>query len=392
MSSFYYNNSIISILFNYFAAYFQHLGRLTRKNLIWLLIAMLTLESCYSIRRLFNNFLKNYNPVTLNCYYRLISTADLTNMPQKTLEKALNLISDTSAPIYLALDDTLIAKVGKHFEKVKLLFNHADHSGNPYVNGHCFVSLTLCVKVKSDYVAIPLGYKMWIDEKIKLEIAADFIDEIMPQLADRKVILTFDAWYAKRELINRALHHKNLEIICNVRSDTVMYELPPERTGKRGRPRKHGDKIVNFKGTSKVLTNIFGDRIVTANLCNKRLFFSTINDFSGYSQRWNIEVNYYEHKIFWSLGDYRVRSKQGIENLVNLINVAHASMKILPYVEPSLEKYQRLSAQQVRFHISEIVRTNLFFDSLALRAQTLIKSNRFIQELIELTQSIKFSA
>ena len=392
MNSFYYNNSIISILFNYFSTYFQSLGRLTRKNLTWLIIAMLTLESCYSIRRLFTNFLTKYNPVTLNCYYRLISKADLTNMPQKTLEKALNLISDTSAPIYLALDDTLIAKFGKHFEKVKLLFNHADHSGKPYINGHCFVSLTLCVKIKNEYIAIPLGYKMWTDEKSKLEMAADFIDEIMPQLADRKVILTFDAWYAKKELINRALQHKNLEIICNVRSDTVMYELPPERTGKRGRPRKHGDKIVNFKGTSKVLTNIFGDRVVTANLCNKRLFFSTIDDFSGYSQRWNIEVNYYEHKIFWSLGDYRVRSKQGIENLVNLINVAHASMKILPYVEPSLEKYQGLSAQQVRFHMSELVRRNLFFDSLALQAQTLIKSNRFIQELIELTQSIKFSA
>ena len=134
MNSFYYNNSIISILFNYFATYFQYLGRFTRKNLIWLLIAMLTLESCYSIRQLFTHFLKKYNPVTLNCYYRLIAKADLKNMPQKTVEKALKLIYDTSSPIYLALDDTLIAKVGKHFEKVKLLFNHADHSGKPYVN------------------------------------------------------------------------------------------------------------------------------------------------------------------------------------------------------------------------------------------------------------------
>lgn len=392
MNSFYYNNSIISILFNYFSSYFQSLGRLTRKNLIWLIIAMITIESCYSIRHLFTHFLKKYNPVTLNCYYRIIAEADLKNMPQKTLEKVLKLISNPAAPIYLALDDTLISKFGKHFEKVKLLFNHAAHSGKPYVNGHCFVSLTLCVKVKSEYIAVPLGYKMWTGEKSKLEIATDFIDEIMPQLAERKVILTFDAWYAKKELINRTLHHKNLEIICNVRSDTVMYELPPEKTGKRGRPRKHGDKIVNFKGTSKVLTNIFGDRVVTATLCNKRLFFSTTDDFSGYSQRWNIEVNYYEHKVFWSLGEYRVRSKQGIENLVNLINVSHAAMKILPYVEPSFEKYQKLSAQQVRFHVSELVRMKLFFDNLALRAQTLIKSNRFIQEFRKLTQSIKFSA
>ena len=76
---------------------------------------------------------------------------------------------------------------------------------------------------------------------------------------------------------------------------------------------------------------------------------------------------------------------------MNLINVAHASMKILPYVESSLEKYQRLSAQQVRFQISEIVRVNLFFDGLALRAKTMIKSNRFVQELIDLTQSMRIS-
>ena len=48
--------------------------------------------------------------MTLNCYYRIIAKADLTNMSQKTLDKVLTLISDASAPIYLALDDTLIAK------------------------------------------------------------------------------------------------------------------------------------------------------------------------------------------------------------------------------------------------------------------------------------------
>ena len=63
----------------------------------------------------------------------------------------------------------------------------------------------------------------------------------------------------------------------------------------------------------------------------------------------------------------------------------------LPYVEPSLEKHQRLSAQQVSFQVSDILRANLFVDSLALRAQTLIKSNKFLQELRELIQSIKFS-
>ena len=72
--------------------------------------------------------------------------------------------------------------------------------------------------------------------------------------------------------------------------------------------------------------------------------------------------------------DFHLRGQESVTDL-DLINVAHASMKILPYVEPSFE----------------LVRMNLFFDSLTLRAQTLIKSNRFMKELKELTQSMRIS-
>ena len=48
------------------------------------------------------------------------------------------------------------------------------------------------------------------------------------------------------------------------------------------------------------------------------------------------------------------------------MNAAHTSMKILPYVELSLEKHQRLSAQQVSFQVSDILRANLFFDTIII--------------------------
>ena len=45
-----------------------------------------------------------------------------------------------------------------------------------------------------------------------------------------------------------------------------------------------------------------------------------------YSFRWNIEVSYYEQqKAFWSLCSYMVRSRKGIETLVNLINIAYCA-------------------------------------------------------------------
>ena len=45
-------------------------------------------------------------------------------------------------PILLSVDDTTIAKWGKHFDGVGILYDHAKHDGKSYFNGHAFVSLT----------------------------------------------------------------------------------------------------------------------------------------------------------------------------------------------------------------------------------------------------------
>ena len=47
--------------------------------------------------------------------------------------------------------------------------------------------------------------------------------------------------------------------------------------------------------------------------------------------RWNIEVSYYEGKTFWSMEEYRIRSKEGIERLVNLISLSYSAMTLHPY-------------------------------------------------------------
>ena len=50
-----------------------------------------------------------------------------------------------------------------------------------------------------------------------------------------------------------------------------------------------------------------------------------------YGLRWNIETAYYEQKTFWALGDYRLRSKVGIERPVNLLTLCYSTVKLLPY-------------------------------------------------------------
>ena len=75
-----------------------------------------------------------------------------------------------------------------------------------------------------------------------------------------------------------------------------------------------------------------------------------------YSFRWNIEVSYYEQKSFWSLCGYMIRSRKGIEMLVNLINISYCAMKLFPYMEETFSQYRGGSVQEFRFALSEGIR------------------------------------
>ena len=340
-------------------------------------------------------------------------------------------------PVFLSVDDTTVPKFGKKFDAVSLLHDHACHTGMPYVNGHCFVSLTLSVPVLSPregnaplirYLAIPVGYRMWTKERTKLELAGDLVEEMMPLLKGRQVLLFFDSWYAKSSLMERVLQYPQLAIVCNVRSDSAMYELPPLPNGKPGRPKKRGKRIhlddftLSWEmdgmriGHRMVLTNICGNRRIHAYVSctasgSRRLFFSTLDPnalhmscawqerkilrdapadgteyypLKLYKLRWAIETNYYEQKTFWSLNAYRVRRQNGIEHMVNLVNLVHSSLKMLPYLDEHFAKYKNASPQELRSHLSWQIQREIFFDTLVSKAQTAKNSTDFVQALCKL--------
>jgi len=79
-----------------------------------------------------------------------------------------------------------------------------------------------------------------------------------------------------------------------------------------------------------------------------------------YKLRWGIETNYYEQKMFWELGSYKVRTKTGIEYMLNLTNAAHVLMKILPYEDKRLQAYQDKSPQELRHELSQQIQKEVF--------------------------------
>ncbi len=398
-------------------------------------LAILALESAKSIRFLYRHFLAGITEKSLNAFYYMCSYAriDYSRFMNITARTALKLVPKTleNQPVFLCIDDTMVSKFGRKFENVSKLFDHAAHNGSNYLNGHCFVSVMLCVPVWNkqkarqyiSYLAVPLGYRMWQKKKTKLELAADMVQQVMPEFQEqRNVIILCDSWYVKSTLTALVDEYDNLDLIGNARVDTAIYDLPSAPSGKRGRPAKRGKRLSilddftvsdekidgYYMGVRTVLTNIFGDRKVLAyvtsavkNSSTRRLFFSTVSPMdlqlfcawhekaplnqTGshwmkyiplflYSLRWNIETGYYEQKEFWSLCSYMVRSRKGIEMLVNLINIAYCAMRVLPYQDDCFSKYRNESTQEIRFVISERIRQEVFFARFAKNTENGKKS------------------
>lgn len=410
----------------------------TIETLFLLALSILAMESAGSIRSLYRHFLSGITKKSLNTFYYACSyaKADYSRFMNVTASMALNLIPENlkSQPVFLCIDDTMVSKFGKKFEDVSKLFDHAAHNGSNYLNGHCFVSLMLCVPVwnrhKVHYLAVPLGYRMWQKKESKLELAASMVRQVMPEFSKKKnVIILCDSWYVKKDLVCIVDEYKNLDLIGNARSDSVIYDLPAQRNGKRGRPATHGERLSvqndfvlsdekvgdYYMAVRRVLTNIFGRREVLAYVTSpekgsgtRRLFFSTVfpcqleifcawQEKSPLNQtgssrmqfiplllyifRWNIEVSYYEQKTFWSLCSYMVRRRKGIEMLVNLINITYCAMKLLPYQDEIFSKYQTESVQEFRFALSGQIRQQVFYAIFVENIETHIKSNAIINAL-----------
>lgn len=245
------------------------------------------MESADSIRSLHRHFLASVTSKSLNAFYYACSYAkvDCSGFMNVTARLTLGLIPKDlgSQPVFLCIDDTMISKFGREFEDVSKLFDHAAHNGSNYLNGHCFVSLMLCVPAwnrdKISYIAVPLGYRMWQKKESKLELAASMVRQVMPEFKEKKnVIILCDSWYVKKDLVSIVDEYKNLDLIGNARSDSVIYDLPSAPTGKKGRPPKHGRRLSIYEdfalsaekvggyhtGSRRVLTNIFGTRQVLA--------------------------------------------------------------------------------------------------------------------------------
>jgi hypothetical protein len=146
------------------------------------------------------------------------------------------------APITVAIDDTLFRRRGKKVHAVGWFHDRSAAGtvklgyGNNWVVVAIVVTLPFCARP----VALPVLATVAVKGgATKPELARDLLDVIAEHFGDRDIHLVGDSAYGCGAFAGLA----GITMTTRARINAVFYHLAPPRTGKRGRPRRKGDRI-----------------------------------------------------------------------------------------------------------------------------------------------------
>jgi len=277
------------------------------------------------------------------------------------------------AAVTVAVDDTLLQRWGR---KVYGCFYHHDATANSdkaaVAWGNNWVVVGICVRLPfvERTVCLPVLFRLWRPRRrefakadrpdperpAKPVMAREMIDLLGARLPDRRIDLVGDAAYATEAW--RGLG-ATVTLTSRLRSNAAIYAPKPERTGKRGRPRKWGRRLgrlaeiatnpatpwtahtVRRYGKTETLTLAVIDclweplgpdtpvRVILAKddtkpagyqlaLITTDLTSTPAQIVERYCERWAIEVCFEEAKHQAGVGDAENRTEQAVKRTVPL--------------------------------------------------------------------------
>lgn len=296
------------------------------------------------------------------------------SLARRFVQLAIAVVSDEV--FHIAIDDTLTLRASKKAPGSQM---HHQHGNKPnlaqYVRGQCWVALALVSRNRlTRSFAIPLLARLIpsASNTGKLVAGRTLVRAIAPLFKGKKVRVLADSWYMRRIFIEAMLNH-NFHVIGQVRSDTRLYDEPPERKKpRRGRPPKYGEqytanRIAHLKRTVVSLT-IHGkpqqvryrSRIVKARFLEGRLVRVVWSEFydervaswrsarlllstdvtltpetiiESYGLRWSIEGMFHQVKQAWGLKEAWQQTRQTLHRWVHLTMIGYGLVQMLTLFE-----------------------------------------------------------
>ena len=210
----------------------------------------------------------------------------------KLWAKLWNTIPDplTDGRLLVALDDSINTKTGQKIFGCSHVFDHAAKSNQTkYPWAQNIVLVGLLTIIKGRWACLPLTHRFYLPQKTidskldnmkisgeipsfetKLKQAVDMLTQLAHHFNGVKILCACDSWFGNNGLFKPARKQIGdlFDLLSRLRSNIVLYSLPPEKLpGKRGRPRKYGNRLGScaemaaaFKAqASKIRVFLYGD-------------------------------------------------------------------------------------------------------------------------------------
>jgi DDE superfamily endonuclease len=268
----------------------------------------------------------------------------------------VELLVPAGDPVSVAVDDTLFRRRGKKVWAASWF--HDGSAQGPaktgYGNNWVVLAVIVSLPVASRPVAVPVMAKLVIkgtNSKSRLWLASWMAGRLAAALPGRHIRVVADSAYAGGELKSLP---PGVSWTTRLRKDAALHDLPPERTGRRGRPRLKGGRLpslaklaaeaefsqvtVTRYGKTAVIQaaavtclwySVFGTRPVTVVLVRDKsktgldlalvttdTAATTARIIERYASRWSIEVAIEDSKQLFGTGQARNRTAAAVERTV----------------------------------------------------------------------------
>jgi hypothetical protein len=180
----------------------------------------------------------------------------------------ISLLVPDGEPAEILIDDTLFRRRGKRIW-ASSWFHDGSAQGpakTGYGNNWVILAVRVRLPVITRPVAIPVMAKLVIKGTMsasRLWLARRMVTRLARELPGRQVHVTADSAYAGEELKELP---DGVTWTTRLRSNAALYGPPPERTGKKGRPRVKGGRLPSLAETAA--TAVFS--LVTVTRYGKR--------------------------------------------------------------------------------------------------------------------------
>lgn len=157
------------------------------------------------------------------------------------------------APLQVAVDDTLFKRSGKKVFGAAWQHDGAARGPRPAGFGNCWVIAGIVVTVPflTRPVCLPVLARLWRPRHTgKIALAREMTELLAAHFPDRTLHTVGDAAYVGEHL--RGLHPQ-ITWTSRLKVTSVLHELPPPRTGKKGCPRTRGPRLGTPTDLSQLL-------------------------------------------------------------------------------------------------------------------------------------------